>query len=228
MRTKGIAFDLDGTLVDTEKQHFDSFIEAARAYGIVLTFEELINGIPLAIGGGDAHIAEGLSRLSEHKISAETFLSLKRKLYMDMITSEEIALRPGALEALCFIQKREIPLSIGTLTFPTHTDILMRRTGLYAFFSPELIVSNDCGRKPKPAPDIYIETARRMNIDPTAQLVCEDSVPGILSARRAGSYAIAFPIYKNPKNLNALINAGAQRMFWDWSEINIEQVLENM
>lgn len=228
MCAKGIAFDLDGTLIDLEKKHFDAHIFAARAHGISLTFEELVSNIPHAIGGGDRLIAEGLSRLSGGEISAKTFFSLQKKIYEDMIASEEIVLRPGVLRALLFIQKREIPLAIGTLTSPAHTDILMRRTGLYAFFMPGRIVFADSGRKPKPASDIYVETARRMDIDPTAQLVCEDSVPGIISAVGASSAAIAFPIYKNLKNLKDLIDAGAQRIFWDWNEMDIEHMLENM
>lgn len=227
-RIKGMVFDLDGTSIDLEKNHFDSFIAAAKECGIDLSFEELIANIPLAIGGGDVLIAEGLSALTGNAIPAGRFLSLKRKIYEEMLAATDIVLRPGAYKALCWIQKKGIPLSMGTLTPPHHTDILLQKTGLYAFFRKNLIVLREDVLHPKPAPDIYIETARRMRIDPKDQLVFEDSIPGILSARAAGSYAIAFPTHTFPKNLIGLIEAGAQRIFWDWREVNIEQLFKNI
>ena len=80
----------------------------------------------------------------------------------------------------------------------------------------------------KPAPDVFLETARRMGIDPKNQLVFEDSPNGVRAAIAAGSRAIGMPVVIRGSAVAALVDAGAARIFFDWREINASALITNL
>ena len=75
---------------------------------------------------------------------------------------------------------------------------------------------------------MYQETARRLGIRTDEQLVIGDSATDAVAALAAGSKVIIVPAYHLQENLHQLINAGAKRIFLDWREINIRNVIENI
>ena len=80
----------------------------------------------------------------------------------------------------------------------------------------------------KPNPEVFLKTATIMGIDPRNQLVFEDSPRGVQAALAAGSRAIGMPVVIRGATVGALVNAGACRIFFDWREINLPALLDNL
>lgn len=226
---RGVAFDLEGTIVNLEEIHFQAFVLAAAEVGLSLTFESIVEKIPHALGGGDKRICQGIYDLSDGKTSVPRILEYKRYYYEQSLEKlGSIELRPGFREVFDQIRELGLGVAVGSLTPVKYANLILRRSGLDRLFPPEKVVLEINVQKLKPAPDVFLETARRLAISPSEQLVFEDSATGLIAARVAGSTVVVLPVYHFSKNLIEIIEAGATRIFWDWREINIKALISNL
>jgi len=95
------------------------------------------------------------------------------------------------LELLEFLERRGIPIAVATSTEAGDAAFTLRSAELDGCF--RIVVTGDEVAHGKPAPDIYLEAALRLGIDPAACLALEDSEAGILAASRAGMVALLIP-----------------------------------
>jgi len=224
---KGVAFDLEGTIINVEELHFEAFILTAAEFGLNLTFETLVKKIPYALGGGDKRISRGIAELIG--VSDEKIFTLKREHYSRLLEGlEKIEPRPGFIEVFNQIRSLGLNVAIGSLTAIEHARILLERSRVGNLFPQENEIFEKDVKNLKPAPDVYCETARRMNIKPSEQLVIEDSATGLVAASLAGSERIAVPIYSFEENLIEIIKTGTKRIFLDWREMNVKSLIENL
>lgn len=223
---KGVAFDLEGTVVDVEFAHHQGHILAAEEVGVYLDLETALKKIPHLIGGPDDEIAKEICEISDKGKSASFILERTKYHYKQLLaTIEAIEPRPGFQQILKRLREFGLGTAIGSLTSSEEANILLEKSSLRNLFKKEEIVLREDVKRPKPAPDVFLETARRMGINPTEQLVFEDSPNGIIAAREAGSRAIAVPVYNLPEVLTRLANAGAENIYTDWREIDIENLI---
>ena len=104
--------------------------------------------------------------------------------------AEAVPVVPGAPEAVARAAAR-VPVAIASSAHPAVIRAALAATGLGAVFSA--IVSSDDVPSGKPAPDVYLEAARRLGIDPGRCLVVEDSSNGVVAARAAGMHVVLVP-----------------------------------
>ena len=216
---KGITFDLEGTIINLEPLHFGAFVQAVKNQGFVTTFDDIVQNIPLAIGGGDKAIAEGLLKLYSLDMTVEQLLATKRVHYERLLAETEVLPRDGFLNFLLSVRARNISTMIGSLTPRESGERLLWLSGLDTFFPPSTRVFLEDVEHKKPAPDVYLRTASVMGIDPSVQLVFEDSVPGVMAARAAGSQVYVLPIFTMPENLAKLEQAGATKILDHWNKV---------
>lgn len=183
---KGIAFDLEGTIIDVEAAHHEGHLRTAHELGLDLTYEQAIAAIPAFVGGPDRDIAIELAKRSGAAV--EWVLERMRFHYLNLLETTTIAPRSGFL---AFLTTVHVPIAIGSVTPRRDAMRLMRAAGIDDLFDA-LVFAEDVAR-PKPAPDVYLETARRLGIAPADQLVFEDSARGVSAALTAGSHIIALP-----------------------------------
>lgn len=225
---KGVAFDLEGTLIDVERAHHEGHLRAAAEVGVRLTLEEALARLPHFIGGPDEAVAQEIWELSDRSSSPARILDRTRHHYAVVLPELPIVLRPGVHEVLTALAQSGIPLAVGSLTPSAQAQLLLERSWLKNLIPHERIVLREAVVNPKPAPDVFLETARRMGIDPRGQLVFDDSPNGIRAALAAGSTPVAMPVYRRKETLTALVEAGAIRMFVDWRELNILKLIANI
>jgi len=225
---KGVAFDLEGTAVNVEEVHFGAFMKASEELGFSCTFETIVEEIPNALGGGDQNIAVGIRKLSHENISVEELLCKKGRYYREILSTIEIKPRLGFLEVFEQIHALGLQVSIGSLTLSEQAVVLLERSGLLQLFDPTLIVLEEDVLFHKPAPDVFLETAKRMGIKPEEQLVFEDSATGVTAATAAGSPCVAIPVYWFSQNIAQLAEVGASRIFRDWREMDVHALIENI
>lgn len=220
MNWKGITFDLEGTVVNVEPAHHNAHLRVAASVGLTLTVEEAIRGVPHFIGGPDIAIMREIKRLSRCQKSPEELLAQKQQEYQNLLASMEIKPRPGWANFYERMFLKRVPMSIGSATAPEDAMPLLHHSGIMnVYFTRGKIILGDGVKNPKPAPDVYLQTAELMGIDPKDQLVFEDSPRGVMAAVAAGSDVVAMPVYgDNEDAVSALRDAGACHICKDWLE----------
>ncbi|MBZ0286283.1 MAG: HAD family phosphatase [Anaerolineae bacterium] len=185
MPIEAVIFDMDVVLVDSEVYWIQSRQEFAQALGKVWTLEDQ----RLAMGRNTIEWAQVMQERLHLDMSLEAIIAdVKRRVMAHY--DERLPVLPGALEAVAAAaQGYRIALASGS---PKEIiDHVMRLTGLDRVF--EFIVYADDMPNGKPAPDVYLETARLLDVPPGACVGIEDSINGVWSLHNAGMRIIAVP-----------------------------------
>jgi beta-phosphoglucomutase-like phosphatase (HAD superfamily) len=231
LRIKGIALDMEGTVVNVEPAHHGGWIGAAAEIGVILKGpKEAIEKVPNFSGGPDKEIIEqiyallpGSPKPSEEEIVS--FLKKKWAHYDRLVETTDLSPRPGFFEVYGKLRCAGLPITIGTAVELEKGLALLKRSGLDKFFLLHDIVLLTDVKNPKPAPDCFLETAARMGICPEEQLVFEDSPRGVKSGVAAGSPVIGMPVYYTETTTKRLTEAGACQLFPEWRHIEVGKLL---
>lgn len=181
---RGVLFDFDGVLVDSERAHFEGLRKVlAQEAGFDITFPEYAEHY-LAY---DDH--GGLRRaLERHGQDASPRLvddlaDRKKKVFAGLLPG--IAFLPGAKELVLVLHGAGVPLAIVSGARRAEIEALLQARDLLKFFRG--IVSADDVHDFKPHPEPYLRGRRLIDAVDSAQGVVafEDSIPGIASARAA-------------------------------------------
>ncbi len=230
-KIESIAFDLEGTVVDVEAAHHQAHILAANNIGVTLTLEDCFKMIPHFIGGPDDEVAKDICALAAQRgIEADPnyVLEQKKNHYSRLLNTLEIKPREGFVDFFQAVKAMGLKYTIGSLTQEEQAKVLLERSGVGNLFGYENIVLREHVQNPKPAPDVWIETAKRAGVDPANQIVFEDSPRGIQGAIKIGAYCVGMPTNNQPDTLAALKEAGAKQIFMAWSEINPVHLIKNV
>jgi HAD superfamily hydrolase (TIGR01509 family) len=190
MDFKGVAYDVDGVLLDTECYQWKGWVEPLKKFGVELSEEEYI--IKYA-GKTGAIIEEAL--IKEHRLAVEkgSLLRAKEALLMKWFAKEKLDLMPYAVEGIEHFNSI-IPESVVCSGGPKNEIILkLKRTGLLGYFGEERIASSNEVKRGKPYPDIYLYAAKLMGVKPAKCIAFEDTQYGVQSAKDAGLFCIAMP-----------------------------------
>jgi len=196
---EAVVFDLDGVIVDSEHV-WDAAREAlARERGGRWHegAQQDMMGMSSVEWSRYMHDVIGLKDPPE-EISAE----VARRL--EATYREELPLIDGATEAVARVAERW-PLAVASSSNRPIIDLVLELSGLDRFF--RATVSSEEVSRGKPAPDVYLEAARRLGADPERSAAVEDSSSGILSARAAGMRVVAIPNMRFPPGEEALAAA---------------------
>jgi HAD superfamily hydrolase (TIGR01509 family) len=95
---------------------------------------------------------------------------------------------PGVRELIAELRRRSVPIAVASSSLPEWIEALLTGLGLHQSF--DTLVSATMVEHPKPAPDIYIEAARRLGVAPGQTIGIEDTPTGLASANAAGLFTI--------------------------------------
>jgi len=192
---RAVVFDMDGLMLDTEPIYKRAWQAAASELGCGLDdhFYATFVGRP----------NDDCEQLLLHRFGAQfplaPFRLRWRELWDADATANGIRTKPGLLELLTLLDTLKIPFAIATSSEAGETEFCLRAAGLDGRFPVR--VTRDQITHGKPAPDIYLEAARRLQIDPAQCVALEDSEAGILSASRAGMVPLLIPDGATPSTL---------------------------
>jgi HAD superfamily hydrolase (TIGR01509 family) len=194
---QAVIFDLDGTLIDSESVTITAGTAVFAAHGHAVDhslFHRLI-GVDEPTGAGILRAALGPDLLLD-RIDAEWRAAI-RAIYRET----GVPLRPGAAELLEMLAIRGYPLAVATSSNRASATWKLERTGLARHF--DTVVTLDCITRPKPAPDPYLEAARRLGADPALCVAFEDSDTGAAAAQAAGMTVVQVPDVVVPSGRHA-------------------------
>jgi HAD superfamily hydrolase (TIGR01509 family) len=197
-----VVFDMDGVLVDTEHLWDEVREELTTEWGGRYTPEaqEAMMGMSSLEWSRYLHETVGLREPPE-TINAEV---VRRMLARYEV---ELPVVPGAVEAVRRLDGEGFRLAVASSSNRELIDAVLRRIELAALF--EATVSSEVVARGKPAPDVYVEAARRLDVAPEKCAAIEDSASGIRAARAAGMRVVAYPNRHYPPSAGILSTADA-------------------
>jgi beta-phosphoglucomutase family hydrolase len=192
---RGLVFDCDGTIADTMPLHYEAWTAALKEHRVEFSeamFYELA-GVPTA------RIIELLNERHGHAMPVQETADYKETLYQRLIP------RVVPIEPVVLLVKEyagRLPMAVATGA----TQAIARKTlgslGLLEYF--QAVVTADDVEHGKPAPDIFLESARRIGVPPESCYAFEDAELGLQSARAAGMTAIDIrPLHRALKQRQA-------------------------
>jgi HAD superfamily hydrolase (TIGR01509 family) len=199
IRCGALLFDMDGLMVDSEPLWFEVEREFARARGGEWT-DELGRA---CIGQGMAHTLEVMRDRFGFAVDLERDAAAIVDRFIARVG--ELALKPGFEELFAEAGARGVPRALASSSARKLVDATLRRFGLHERF--EAVVTGDCVARPKPAPDVFLEAARRLGVAVDVCVVLEDSLAGVRAARAAGMHVIAVPESTPPAPMRELASA---------------------
>jgi beta-phosphoglucomutase-like phosphatase (HAD superfamily) len=231
-KIKAVAFDLEGTVIDNEYVHHKAHINSASDVGLNLSLDYCLKQLPHFIGGPDEEVAKEISQIVYaqlgKEVDYEAILESKREHYDQLLRELPIRPRMEFLDVFYELRNMGLKYAIGSSADEEHAITLLTRGGLFELFGRQNMVFREDVQNSKPAPDVWIETAKRMSVEPESQLVFEDSPRGITGAIQVGAYCIGMPVYNKPNIIRELVDAGAKRIFMGWDEINTRNLVDNI
>lgn len=185
---KAVIFDMDGVIVDTEPVSRKRVLRYLRQYNETLDERDL----DVLVGRGRRDAWEIIARLSGTNKDAQAMKDEYDREWMpvhsETINYREI-FRPAVKEVLAYARAHRMKTAVASSTEYHKVKKILTEVGIFSFMD-EVVSGEDCTR-PKPNPDVYLETAKRLGVLPQECLVIEDSTVGIEAAHRAGTTVAA-------------------------------------
>jgi len=185
---EAVIFDLDGTLVDSMPAHFAAWSEALSQFNVPKDiFPE---DVFYSMGGRPTKdIVVELNGEFGLNIDPTDVALAKREAFLNMIDKVEIN---EDVVNYAKSLRGKVPMAIATGGTRLVAEKTLQAVGISDLFD-EVVTANDvdCG---KPAPDIFLEAANRLEVDPKNCLVLEDAPAGIMAAQNAGMEVVTVPV----------------------------------
>jgi HAD superfamily hydrolase (TIGR01509 family) len=181
---EAILFDLDGTLVDSERENVESVVRAARRWGAELTETE--RAFVIGHSWTDIHALivgdHGLAVTMREMIDAA--VDEKRTI----MAAEGYRALPGAVAAVRRLGRRS---KLAVVSGASRVEVVDALASLGVTDAFALVLGAEDYRRGKPAPDGYAMALERLGAAPGRSLAIEDATPGIRSAKAAGARVVA-------------------------------------
>ena len=189
---RGVLFDMDGVILDTEKLYTRFWLEGAHALGFPMTREQ-------AIGLRGMNLGEAARMIGTYFGSPDYYQPIKNKrieLMDAYIARHGVEPKAGIREILEYLKENHIPRAVCTASPIERVKRYLIPLGLFDDFDA-ICTAYDVAQG-KPEPDIYLYGAQAIGVAPQNCLALEDSYTGLLSAYRAGCMASIVPDLDQP------------------------------
>lgn len=187
MKQKGIIFDMDGLMFDTERLGYDRVFGVVEKFGYTM----LNNILDKTIGVNKKTAIEIFKNYFGEDFPAEEILIEKRRLVNEYLEKNGVPIKPGLLELLDYLDKYKIKKVVATSSYRKVAENILKKAGVYDRFDD--IVCGDEVQKSKPEPDIFLKALEKLNLLVDEVIILEDSRMGILAAHRANIKSIMVP-----------------------------------
>lgn len=183
---RGAIFDMDGTLFDTEKLYQQAWLEVAVEFGEEKNFE-----LPTAISGTNlGEESERIVRRFYPNIDVKAYIARVLEM-VDTWRKQNLELMNGVEEILSFFKFADVAMAVASSAPVEVIEENLTRSNLRGYFNA--IVGGNLVEHGKPAPDIFLLAASKLNLPASDCYIFEDSFNGIRAATASGGAAIMIP-----------------------------------
>lgn len=203
MAIRAVLFDFDGIVVDTEWAIYQAWLRTFQAHNHDLPLELYTRCI-----GSDFDTWSPKTHLEDLTGNSFDWHDLDTRRQKEIVSElEGSQAMPGVIELLDALEEKTIPAAVVSSSSHHWVDGWLERIGLAERF--QTVVCRGDAPRIKPAPDLYLEAAKRMELEPAMCLVIEDSMNGVKSAKAAG-----MPVWAVPNRVTSCLDfSEADRVF---------------
>lgn len=182
MSIKAVLFDMDGVLLDAKEWHYEALNKALELKGFTPISRQdhltVYDGLPTAV-----KLRRHLPNISEDK--RKEINTLKQKIVLE-IAGRLCKENPLHVEALHALKQKGYSLAVCSNSIRHFVDEMMIKTQLKPYL--DFFLSNQDVATPKPNPEIYLTAIKRLGLNPTEVVICEDNPHGLAAARASGAH----------------------------------------
>lgn len=177
---KAFIFDMDGVIIDSEPIHFDVDVQTMKHFGKAITKEELEKFVGMTnpemwkVIKEDYQLQQTVAEIIEHQLSSK--ITLLQGIQIEPIE--------GIRDLLTSLKNNQIPIGIASSSPRIFIEEVLKKFDLSSYF--DCVVSGEEVNQGKPAPDVYMEAASLLGVDPKDCVVVEDAKHGVAAAKAAG------------------------------------------
>lgn len=183
--TFGVIFDWDGVIIDSSRQHEESWEALARERGLSLPPGHFLKGF----GKRNSEIIPDLLNWSQSLIEIESLSNRKEELYRDILRERGLKALPGVNAFLAMLGSQGVPCVIGSSTPRENIETALEITGIINNFKG-IVAAADVSQG-KPHPEVFLKAASKIEFPPSRCVVIEDAQVGIEAALAGGFKVVA-------------------------------------
>jgi beta-phosphoglucomutase len=181
---RAVLWDLDGTLVDSEEFHWQSWEHALALDGVRVTYEQFKS----SFGQRNDRILRGWLGTESTDERINRIAEAKEAEYRRLAQVHGLTPLPGAAEWLVRLRGNGWKQAIASSAPRQNVEVMLRALHLERYF--DVIVASEDVTKGKPDPQVFLTAATRLSVPPAHCIVVEDAAAGIEAAKRAGMPSI--------------------------------------
>jgi beta-phosphoglucomutase len=209
---KAVIFDMDGVIVDTERIHEQAWRDFGERHGVTVTAD-----IHQRMKGQTG--ADNVKLLLPDTTTEEAVELRKEKVQLFLQHLEgNIVEIPGFSDFFAELKQQNVPVAVATSAMRDRAELMLLKIGIYDKLEA-VVTASDVARG-KPHPDLFLEAAKQLGVEPGECVVFEDALAGIQAATAAGMIPIL--LWTNPQQDEI---EGVARTYKDFTQVTVEEVL---
>ena len=181
----GALFDWDGVVIDSSRQHEESWELLAAELGKPLPDDHFLRGF----GMKNQVIIPHILRWTEDPDEIHRYSLRKEELYREIVRERGIEPLPGVVTVLKMLREHGVPCAVASSTHRENIETIFDAIGVREYFAA-VVTAEDVSHG-KPDPEVFVKGAGRIDRDPRYCVVFEDAHVGIEAGLAAGSRVIA-------------------------------------
>ena len=179
-------FDMDGTIFDTEKFYYQTWLDIAKKEGFIFGLEDKVRLSGKQSKESIAYMVENFSMDEKEAIRIRKNLNeLRDKKFNELDYSLK---KPGLLKLLSYLRENNKNIALASSSIKSRIDFLLDREGVRDYFDE--IISSDDITKGKPDPQIFNLAMEKIGADKNKTYIIEDSLAGVKAAKKSGAKVV--------------------------------------
>jgi len=217
---EAIHFDLDGTLIKSEKAWLHSDIDLLREHGVEVPVSEIKNIREGKLIGRGQEFASKFFK-EKFNLSAPVKRIKDRRISLVKQYYKSVPLRNGAASFLQLVGRSRLKVTLVTSSPLVLAEIFLERRDFANCF--DQVLSDDHVSESKPDPEIFLKAGKAVEVEPQRSLVVEDSKNGVLAAKKAGTHCLWAPTNGFSGNWDKMAER-ADFIVEDFGSLNLKRV----
>jgi HAD superfamily hydrolase (TIGR01549 family) len=213
---RGMIFDVDGTLVDTNPAHVEAWRRAFQRFGYDVPTERIV----VEIGKGGDKLVPSILGEEVEKRRGEALRRAQKEEFLAMAKREHFRVFSGVPELFRALKNRGIKTALATSSDDKHLDATLASAGIDLRSMADVVVTKSEAGASKPDPDVVVTSVEKLGLSPALCAMVGDTIYDGQACQAAG--VVFLGVLSGGSSEAALLEAGARAVFRDVGHLLVE------